>query len=448
MKKSDQLVCLCIFAGFICLIYISTSTPRYQMFSYRVPFIETVINPTNSTEDSNEIRGYDEVVDGKPMPEYLKTLVAANKLSAGLFDKFSEVNVMTVYEFPDHYSVVLAIETTIGKTLYCRYSGTDGKEIADPVPSVVYPGFVVYCSRRNGTTIVGVTKTATTPLNTKNTKIPIKRLFKSHLKHLTYCLAPIFGDEPKWLLFAEMIEHYKLQGVEKFFIYIRKISDYDLKIVESYRKSGEVEIIDVPPAYDDVIKQQLMAVADCHLRNKKYSKWTIFSDIDERLIMTDSNKTIAQFLKEPKDENIGAFVFPQRWILKKAQMPEFYQDEHQVLERMPTLQWHETSAPAIKGHKSCTSERNCWGKLIIENEKVIRISVHEVDKLYPNYREEFLDPKIGYIRHYRDVEMQSWARNNWNLLTGFGAFSNTSYPKNFGDVLARNVVERVKSVYG
>lgn len=59
----------------------------------------------------------------------------------------------------------------------------------------------------------------------------------------------------------ELVEHYKLQGVNKFFIYIREINEYDRKLIDSYVESGEVEIIDIPGTVADVIAQQLMAVA-------------------------------------------------------------------------------------------------------------------------------------------------------------------------------------------
>lgn len=77
------------------------------------------------------------------------------------------------------------------------------------------------------------------------------------------CVAPLYGDEPKWLMFIEMIEHYKLQvrphsglrrqtfsvhtslnffqGVEHFYNYIHEISDYDSKVIDYYAGLGIVE---------------------------------------------------------------------------------------------------------------------------------------------------------------------------------------------------------------
>lgn len=128
--------------------------------------------------------------------------------------------------------------------------------------------------------MLGITNSKNEPISTENSAKLIHRKFKgeafkkssenklgvcgffSEYQHnVSFCLAPIYGKEPKWLHFAELVEHYKLQGVNKFFIYIREIGEYDMKLVKSYVASGEVEIIEVPATNSDVIAQQMMAVA-------------------------------------------------------------------------------------------------------------------------------------------------------------------------------------------
>ncbi|VDM69100.1 unnamed protein product [Strongylus vulgaris] len=60
---------------------------------------------------------------------------------------------------------------------------------------------------------------------------------------LALCLAPIYDNETKWLMLAELFEHYKLQGVEHFYLYIKDIDNYSRKLVDDYVKSGEAEAI-------------------------------------------------------------------------------------------------------------------------------------------------------------------------------------------------------------
>ncbi|KAF1754208.1 hypothetical protein GCK72_020768 [Caenorhabditis remanei] len=392
--------------------------------------------------------GDDEVVGGENAMSYFR------KLSGSTHDFLSSrsntgqaMQILAAYSYKDHFSASISIPKKIGSIAFCRYIGANGTEVAEPVESRVYPFFVVYCSRRNKVTMLGVTNDKSEPITAANSALLIRRKFKEYQHNVSFCLAPIYGKEPKWLHFVELVEHYKLQGVNKFFIYIREIGDYDKKMIDSYVKSGEVEIVNIPGTVSDVIAQQLMGVADCLLRSRTYSKWSIFADIDERLIMTDDRMTIDGFMRSITDESIGSVAFPQRWIMKREHIPEKFESDQQVIEKMPTRAWHETTSAALKGHPLCQEQVSCWGKDIVHNEKAIRMLVHEVVEFYPGFRELFLDPSIGYIRHYRDVKMQSWEANNVANLRKFGPFSNTTYPNSIGTKLLKNVLNRLHRVY-
>ncbi|CCD74217.1 Glycosyltransferase family 92 protein [Caenorhabditis elegans] len=406
---------------------------------------ETVPNALSPSKEEVQDTAEDEVVNGEPALAYFRKLSGSvNGFSSAGGLKFQ---IMAAYSYKDHFSATISVPKQIGSVAYCRYIGVDGKEVAEPVESRVYPFFVVYCSRRSNATMLGITNSKNEPISTENSAKLIHRKFKEYQHNVSFCLAPIYGKEPKWLHFAELVEHYKLQGVNKFFIYIREIGEYDMKLVKSYVASGEVEIIEVPATNSDVIAQQMMAVADCLLRSRTYSKWSIYADIDERLIMTDDRMTINGFLRNVTDESIGSIAFPQRWIMKREQIPPKFTSDAQIIEKMPTRAWHETTSAAMKGHPVCKDQVSCWAKDIVHNEKAIRMLVHEVVKFYPGYREWFLDSSIGYIRHYRDVDMQSWEKNNIANLMKFGPFSNTSYPNSLGAKLLKNVLSRLHWVY-
>lgn len=40
----------------------------------------------------------------------------------------------------------------------------------------------------------------------------------------------MYGNETKWLLLVELIEHYKLQGVEHFYLYLKHLDAYTLRV--------------------------------------------------------------------------------------------------------------------------------------------------------------------------------------------------------------------------
>uniref|UniRef100_A0A8R1HRQ5 Glycosyltransferase family 92 protein n=1 Tax=Caenorhabditis japonica TaxID=281687 RepID=A0A8R1HRQ5_CAEJA len=400
--------------------------------------------PTDQIPDSAD----DEIIANVSALSYYKELARKTRDNMGNHMSTKEpIQMLAAYAYKDHFSAVIALPKRIGTTVFCRYIGKDGKEVAEPLESTVYPFFVVYCSRRSNTTMLAITIDKSEAISTKNSVKLVKRKFKEYQHNVAFCLAPVYGKEPKWLHFVELVEHYKLQGVNKFFVYIREIEDYDAKLIDSYVATGEVEIINIPPTVSDVIAQQLLGVADCLLRSRTYAKWSIFADIDERLIMTDDRMTIDKFISNITDESIGSVAFPQRWIMKREHIPEKFSSDEQVFEKMPTRAWHETTSAALKGHPSCNDQLSCWAKDIVHNEKAIRMLVHEVVDFYPGYKELFLDPSIGYIRHYRDVQMQAWEQNNIANLRKFGPFSNTNYPLTIGSKLVKNVLNRLHRVY-
>lgn len=70
-------------------------------------------------------------------------------------------------------------------------------------------------------------------------------------------MSPIYGKEAKWLLLAEIIEHYKLQvnvsincymsivffqGMTHFYFYIFHIDEYSSAMLNDYVRTGEVEV--------------------------------------------------------------------------------------------------------------------------------------------------------------------------------------------------------------
>ncbi|KIH57791.1 hypothetical protein ANCDUO_12014 [Ancylostoma duodenale] len=60
----------------------------------------------------------------------------------------------------------------------------------------------------------------------------------------------MYGNERKWLLLAELIEHNKLQGVEYFYLYVKDMDYYTSKLIKHYVRSGLAEVIHFHNAED------------------------------------------------------------------------------------------------------------------------------------------------------------------------------------------------------
>ncbi|CAI2353472.1 unnamed protein product [Caenorhabditis sp. 36 PRJEB53466] len=171
------------------------------------------------------------------------------------------------------------------------------------------------------------------------------------------------------------------------------------------------------------------------------SKWTIFADLDERILMTEYNGTILDYLREIKDEKIAGIQFRQQWVLKTELLPEKYEGENQIEKWMPAHRWHNSSAIGPSGHTA---------KCIIDSSKVFRMWVHNVEEYFPGhgYFMKKLTPEEGLVRHYRDQTLGSWGEKWLNSTLRFGPLRLTDYPTKFLGKLTTLVKKRASYVYG
>ncbi|EGT42418.1 hypothetical protein CAEBREN_20423 [Caenorhabditis brenneri] len=266
-----------------------------------------------------------------------------------------------------------------------------------------------------------------------------RRAIMAYKYEFSFCMAPIYGQEPKWLLISEIIEHYKLQGVTHFYIYVFHITEYDNAILQDYVRTGEVDVTFLLERDDrETFYWQHVAYRDCTLRSRHESKWSLVADIDERLLMTKYPGTILDYLRSIKDEKIGAVQFRQQWVLKTETMPEKYEGEKQIDAWSPTLRWHNSSAYGPLGHTA---------KCIIMAEKVFSMGTHYPKIYFPGFELYYLETDEGIVRHYRDQKMWDWGERYLEETLSFGELRMTDYPEKYQKNLTDAVKRRTKYVY-
>ncbi|KIH63697.1 hypothetical protein ANCDUO_06000 [Ancylostoma duodenale] len=325
-----------------------------------------------------------------------------------------------------------------GDVIYCRYFDRARREFGQPFQTRVFPEFAVYCLRRRGAAFMSLSGTAH---EAYSYPVPIVDRTKDEPKHFfSVCIAPIYGKEPKWLLLAEFIEHYKLQGATHFYVYIKNIDEYSRILLDDYIRTGEVEVVVLHDRFqrkDD--EWQVVELQECLTRAKGHSQWVAFVDLDERLTPTQYHGTLADYLRNISDSSIGGIQFRQRWILKNESMPVKYMNKKQVATWMPTARYHNTSHVGPPGHTA---------KCIVDPEKVLIMNVHYVDQFTDAYRLHGVNPEDGVVRHYRDVHLGEWGRIWLKEVEGMGNFSHTDYPEKWMHSLRTNIQNRVHYVYG
>ncbi|RCN51151.1 hypothetical protein ANCCAN_02716 [Ancylostoma caninum] len=289
-------------------------------------------------------------------------------------------------------------------------------ELGEPFKSMVFPEYNVNCLRRERAEFMSLSDS---PTGEYEFPVPITDRTQIEPTHFfSVCLAPIYGTEPKWLLLAELVEHYKLQGATHFYVYSKYIDEYSRILLDDYVRTGEAEAIILHDRFrreDD--RWQSVELQECLTRARGHSHWVAFIDLDERLTPTDYPGTLSDYLKNITDEKIGGIQFRQRWILKNETVPVKYKDKEQVSKWMPTRRYHNTSHVGPPGHTA---------KCIVDPKKVFN--------------------KLS--RHYRDVNSGKWGQIWLKGVEKMGNFSMTNYPEKWMDRLRSNVQKRVHYVYG
>ncbi|PIC23311.1 hypothetical protein B9Z55_017054 [Caenorhabditis nigoni] len=298
------------------------------------------------------------------------------------------ISTLYAYEFDHEITVTLTSWNMIRRRVYCRYLDKNDSEIGIPYESFTYPEYIVNCPKREGTLKIGLSVTP----NGEFVPLPlVDRMLKKPKYELSMCVATIYGEEPKWLLFIEMVEHFKLQ--------------------------------------------------DCLIWSRGDSKWTIFADLDERILMTEYPGTILDYMREIRNESIGGVQFRQQWVLKTELMPGKYESDSQIDAWMPTHRFHNSTGIGPIGHTA---------KCIIDSSKVFIMWVHSVTEFFPGngYHLHKLTPEEGLVRHYRDQSLGKWGQKWLNSTLKFGPLRMTDYPKKYLGKLTTNVKRRAKYVYG
>ncbi|KAK5983785.1 Glycosyltransferase family 92 protein [Trichostrongylus colubriformis] len=352
--------------------------------------------------------------------------------------KKMDISLVAAYQYPDQINVMITSRNRFGDTVYCRYFDKFRNEIGTAFKTVVFPEFNAHCTLRNGTAFMSLTDT---PTGVHEYPVPVVLRTQREPEHFfSVCVAPIYGPEPKWLLLAELIEHYKLQGASHFYVYSKYIDEYSRVLLDDYIRTGEAEAIILHDRFQrDDSEWQVVQLQECLLRARRHSRWIAFIDLDERLTMTDYNGTIESYLRNISNPKIGGIQFRQRWILKNESSPLRYAGDNQVSEWMPTRRYHNTSTVGPPGHTA---------KCIVDPEKVLAMSVHYVQKFFDDHFLYPLDPKEGVVRHYRDVSLGNWGKVWLKTVERMGRFSMTDYPMLYGAPLLKNVQNRVRFVFG
>ncbi|EYC00570.1 hypothetical protein Y032_0114g420 [Ancylostoma ceylanicum] len=365
------------------------------------------------------------------MRNHLKYGLGRNRL------RYTTSSLIGVYAYESYSIVTTDGDGWFGRKVFCRYYDKNWVELLPTVESVVFPEYTVHCCKHPEARFMSISEEM---FDAVHEKVPVLDRSAVNPKYtLTFCLAPVYGRGSNWLLLAELVEHYKLQGVEHFYFYFKDIDEYSRELVESYVKTGEVETVFLREENDRAGNEwQLAGVQDCVHRNRHYSRYSIFADLDER-IMALGNSTLADYVLATMsaEANVALLKFASRFVMRTRKPPMVYEGEKTLDEHLPTLIFHNTTSLSLMHLKS-----------IVDCKRVLAMGVHTSKSLFAGYRELMASMDKALIMHYRNIDGGTFRNRSLPILATFGPFEMTYYPEHLMSQLYSNVKKRLSLVYG
>ncbi|KAK6734634.1 hypothetical protein RB195_018054 [Necator americanus] len=331
-------------------------------------------------------------------------------------------------------------------------------EILPATQSLVFPEFTVRCPSSATARFVAVSLNSDDEINASSMqKIGTPRTDEHFF--FSVCLAPLWGDAPKWLMLIEFIEYYILQGAKHISIYKQHIDELTRLVLDNYVKKGIIDVVEVNESTNCLKRHRCrheMQLQDCVFRHRGKSKWVAMVDLDERINVNDKTLNVKKLRKEREtdtmvwfgalepqrgkigtieDGNYGELRFRCRWILRLAEIPNDPETWRKEGAFTPMVLWHNTSHVAPINHTT---------KSIIQPHKVESMGVHQVLRFASAATVFLVPPEVAVVRHYRNVRGWSYFLKE---AESFGSFENTELTSNLVDNLQANVLRKVDLLF-
>ncbi|KAL6737556.1 hypothetical protein Aduo_011188 [Ancylostoma duodenale] len=348
------------------------------------------------------------------------------------------LQIVAAYDYSEYLVVTTEATGWFGKPVFCRYLDRNGRELGSALRSTVFPDSVVYCCRRNGAHYMAVTQGEKSAYD--EAALAIDRRVDAPKYFLSLCLAPIYGSKTKWLMLAELFEHYKLQGVEHFYVYIIQMDSYSRKLIDYYVRTGEVEVILLENKHvNDVVATQIIGTTDCLHRSRRHSRYALFADLDER-VMPRNSDTLSSFVRRTMTEvpNRAMLRLTSRWVFRTSSPPSAYKGEKTLKKHLPMMVFRNSSA---------VPPRRIIQKCVLDPKGVLIHFVHQVRVFYPGYSGYEVPFEDIHLRHYREVSSGNWSDEWMERIKHYGPFETTGYSEDHINELYKNVKYKLDMIY-
>ncbi|CAB3396708.1 unnamed protein product [Caenorhabditis bovis] len=328
----------------------------------------------------------------------------------------SHTKLISAFSYEEYVAVTLEVSDSTGFIVYCRYYDCLFREVGEPFAAKIFPDHTVFCARRIGADYIAISNS--TNKNELVHQVKIQARFGEYQHFFTVCLNAKSQGESRFFQIAEFIEYHKMQGATFFQVYLQNITDYDRLLIEDYSRTGDIEYI----KFENSQNLESALKNDCYFRNKGFSKWTIFLDLDEK-IEVKQDERVVDYLRKIDGVQFTSLDFKIHQYPKMETHPIVYSN----------LTVNENTTIFQESNRRLEEVEDYSEHLLVQSDQMI-ISLKS--QAFPEVKRQKVSENVAVIRKYIKT------KRNSELLTILGKFST-----NIEKELPKKITKRIKYVY-
>ncbi|XP_025099407.1 glycosyltransferase family 92 protein F13G3.3-like [Pomacea canaliculata] len=223
------------------------------------------------------------------------------------------------------------------------------------------------------------------------------------------CVSPVFCGYNIWRQSLESMEMARMLGVDHVNVYVEKAGRNLTRVLQYYVDQGFMSVFpwnDIPSNVH--AHAQVGCMHDCLLRMRYVTKYVVFIDLDELIILRTNNtlrEMVEHVLKQTKDaDKVGAIMVRNSFFhhapQEKINITDTYLQANLTRGLFTKARLYDLKSVLMQFRgKAWKPPQRC--RTIADPLRVDTMAVHYPQTMFGNFKVIVVDPKIGLLHHYR-----------------------------------------------
>ncbi|PVD28228.1 hypothetical protein C0Q70_10815 [Pomacea canaliculata] len=230
-----------------------------------------------------------------------------------------------------------------------------------------------------------------------------------HRYQFSMCVSPVYGGYNIWRQSLESMEMARMLGVDHVNVYVEKAGPNLTRVLQHYVDQGFMSVLPWNGIPSNVhAHAQVGCMHDCLLRMRYVTKYVVFIDLDELIILRTNNtlrEMVEHVLKQTKDaDKVGAIMVRNSFFhhapQEKINITDTYLQANLTGGLFTKARLYDLKSVLMQFRgKPWEPPQRC--RTIADPLRVDTMAVHHPETMFGDFKVVVVDPKIGLLHHYR-----------------------------------------------